>query len=113
MRASAEPGSALPPPLFATRPGIPVEVQAGVRADYDRSMSRVGADMGKATALRIDSAQTTTSGPPSHAHEVHVHIGRVEVTALHDAPPARSRERSGKKPMSLDDYLAQRQKGSA
>jgi hypothetical protein len=47
--------------------------------------------------------QATTPAP-----EVHIHIGRVELTAL-QAPQAKSAPRSsGKKPMSLDDYLRQR-----
>jgi len=42
------------------------------------------------------------------APEIHIHIGRVELTAL-QATPAKSTARSvGKKPMSLDDYLRQR-----
>jgi len=45
--------------------------------------------------------------------EVHVHIGRIEVTATSDsAIPARSQEaeRDRPEPMSLDEYLARRQR---
>jgi hypothetical protein len=44
------------------------------------------------------------------AHEVHVHIGRIEVTAVQDAPATRPRA-PRMEPMSLDDYLAGRQQG--
>ncbi len=45
------------------------------------------------------------------ANEVHVHIGRVEVTAVSEAPPPpRKRSESHRQPMSLDDYLAKRQR---
>jgi len=40
--------------------------------------------------------------------EVHVHIGRIEVTAVHEpAPPKRTRQ-PARKPMSLDEYLSRR-----
>ena len=40
--------------------------------------------------------------------EVHVHIGRIEVTAVHEDPPQRTKPVEGRKPMSLDQYLARR-----
>ncbi|MDB5733109.1 MAG: hypothetical protein JWQ03_3004, partial [Variovorax sp.] len=45
--------------------------------------------------------------------EVHIHIGRIDVTAAHDAPPARRRSAAAAPPapMSLDGYLAARQRG--
>lgn len=47
--------------------------------------------------------------PPAHAaaHEVHVHIGRIEITAVRDAPPARPTARPPRT-RSLDAYLAER-----
>lgn len=51
-------------------------------------------------------APTTALQP----NEVHVHIGRIEVTALHEPPaaaPARIK-RNSPQPMSLDDYLSKR-----
>ena len=45
--------------------------------------------------------------------EVHVHIGRIEVTATQDAVSDKSRERkAARKPMSLDEYLRTRHGGS-
>jgi hypothetical protein len=51
-------------------------------------------------------------GEPSEvAPDVHIHIGRVELTAL--TPPARREPASmAKKPMSLDDYLRRRNGGT-
>ncbi|HEF4760892.1 TPA: hypothetical protein SAN82_003339 [Pseudomonas putida] len=48
--------------------------------------------------------------PPSPpvADEVHVHIGRIEVTALHEAAPAKPPPRTPQPSLSLDDYLARR-----
>ena len=40
--------------------------------------------------------------------EVHVTIGRIEVTAVHEAPPPR-REPARRKPKSLEEHLASRQ----
>jgi hypothetical protein len=43
------------------------------------------------------------------AAEVHIHIGRIEVTAVHEAPPPpRRRQAPVQAPMSLDAYLAKR-----
>jgi hypothetical protein len=42
------------------------------------------------------------------AAEVHIHIGRIDVTAVHAAPPPRRRQASTQAPMSLDTYLARR-----
>lgn len=40
--------------------------------------------------------------------EVHIHIGRIDVTAVHEAQPPRRRAAAAPAPMSLDGYLAQR-----
>ena len=40
--------------------------------------------------------------------EVHIHIGRIDVTAVHEAAPPRRRAVAAPAPMSLDGYLAQR-----
>lgn len=44
-------------------------------------------------------------------NEVHVHIGRIEVTAIQESPQPKSRRKHGQAPMTLDDYLAKRQRG--
>jgi hypothetical protein len=40
--------------------------------------------------------------------EVHIHIGRIDVTAVHEAPPRRCKPPPQQAPMSLDAYLARR-----
>lgn len=46
------------------------------------------------------------------ATEVHVHIGRIEVTATQEAASPRRQPAAGPKPMSLDEYLARRRSES-
>lgn len=40
--------------------------------------------------------------------EVHIHIGRIEVTAIQESRPSSKPSRKGAAPLSLDDYLARR-----
>jgi hypothetical protein len=47
----------------------------------------------------------------SDATEVHVSIGRIEVTAVHEASPPPRRAVPVKKSMPLNEYLAQRHRG--
>lgn len=42
--------------------------------------------------------------------EVHVHIGRIEVTATQEAPPPKRRAAAAPKFMTLDEYLARRKR---
>jgi hypothetical protein len=50
----------------------------------------------------------TDAEPP-----IHVTIGRIEVTAVTQSTPARRTAPPRKPAMSLDDYLARRQRGGA
>lgn len=43
--------------------------------------------------------------------EVHVSIGRIEITAMHETPAPRRPAPHANKPMSLDEYLAKREAG--
>jgi hypothetical protein len=45
---------------------------------------------------------------PPVADEIHVHIGRIEVTALREVAPAKPPTRTPQSSLSLDDYLARR-----
>ena len=49
------------------------------------------------------------SGPGADT-EVHIHIGRIDVTALHEAPRPKAKPRERTQPVSLDAYLAARSK---
>jgi hypothetical protein len=47
-------------------------------------------------------------GATDDSTEVHIHIGRIDVTAVHEPPPRRRAPAAGSAPMSLDAYLAKR-----
>jgi hypothetical protein len=57
------------------------------------------------TAPTVPSA---TKPSPQQADEVHIHIGRIEVTAIQESAPSKREARKGPAPLSLDDYLAKR-----
>lgn len=93
----------LPAPIFAPTP-------AGDSPPLDPSATdrRVRAATGESrAALHAPLAAASRSEEPN---EVHVHIGRIEVTAVREAPPARRKRSQGKPPMSLGEYLAKRQR---
>jgi len=52
----------------------------------------------------------TASAPADEPAEVHVHIGRIEVTAVQE-PDRRRKPPTGPQPMSLNEYLKRRQRG--
>jgi hypothetical protein len=51
---------------------------------------------------------STPAAPAREPDEVHIHIGRIEVTAIQESKPASKLSRKGAAPLSLDDYLARR-----
>ena len=57
-------------------------------------------------AWPASSAQGTENEPT----EVHIHIGRIEVTAVHEASPQRPKPKARQAAMSLESYLAGRSK---
>ncbi|MDB5979783.1 MAG: hypothetical protein JWQ69_798 [Pseudomonas sp.] len=71
-----------------------------------------------AQLLMPASVRTHPAGPvpvvfnpppsPPAADEIHVHIGRIEVTAVREPAPAKHSARTPKPTLSLDDYLAKR-----
>jgi hypothetical protein len=81
-RTLAAPGAAPAPAAADTQP-LPAAALARVRYDTDRP-----------------SHSSEPNGP-----EVHIHIGRIELTALPEAAPPRRKAGTAKKPMSLDEYL--------
>ena len=50
---------------------------------------------------------------PAATDEIHIHIGRIEVTAVQEATAPRARGRAATAPMSLRDYLDRRNRGGA
>lgn len=66
-------------------------------------------------ATRVSAARQNPATPSGigqdagrPAPEVHIHIGRIELTAPTPAPAARRESGAGRKPLSLDAYLQQR-----
>jgi hypothetical protein len=62
-------------------------------------------------ASSVDHRGRTGSGMVEETTEVHVNIGRIEVTAIHEPAPSQPAAPRRNPPMSLDDYLARRQGG--
>jgi hypothetical protein len=61
--------------------------------------------------VSIESRVRGDAGMVEETTEVHVSIGRIEVTAIHEPPPPKPAAPRRNAPMSLDDYLARRQGG--
>jgi hypothetical protein len=57
----------------------------------------------------LAAARRAPSPSKEETTEVHVTIGRVEVTAVHEAPGSKKAPARARKARSLDEYLAARQ----
>jgi hypothetical protein len=110
------------------RPGVaPFEGDADVAPRVARSQgnpaplmppavdrSTHGPTLGPSVRSTIRTTPQPAPWPPAAARaadeatEVHIHIGRIDVTAVHEAPPPRRKQASTQAPMSLDTYLARR-----
>ncbi len=105
-----------PPPSRPREAPLPDALLAP-RSDRDPAPLMPSRDRGVATA---PTAAPNTARPPawsaatahvaaSEPAEVHVHIGRIDVTALRESVPAPQRRPAATPaPMSLEAYLAQR-----
>lgn len=63
---------------------------------------------GAASAPAASASASASAVPAREPDEVHIHIGRIEVTAIQESRPASKPSRKGSAPLSLDDYLARR-----
>lgn len=63
-------------------------------------------------ALPAAIGQQCTQAAAQQDTEVHIHIGRIDVTAVHETSKPKARPRERAQPMSLDAYLAKRGTGS-
>lgn len=105
----AAPAAGVETPAVASPPAL-IPDGAGARDHEIRASERLphaapGTPESRRTA-------TSSSAPPDEPTEVHVHIGHIEVTAIQEAAPSGRRSpRSGPQPMSLQEYLAKRQRG--
>ncbi len=88
---------------------------AGTRAAADRPPRTTRAhsvSVQRAAVARRDSMSATNAGAPEPT-EVHVTIGRIEVTAVHMPATPNPKPADRARAMSLDEYLAQRPRGGA
>jgi hypothetical protein len=63
------------------------------------------------SSLRAPAAAITAATPATQhtqTNEVHVHIGRIDITALQDAPAERKPRAPARQTRPLSDYLARR-----
>lgn len=63
---------------------------------------------GAASAPAASASASASALPAREPDEVHIHIGRIEVTAIQESRSASKPSRKGAAPLSLDDYLARR-----
>ena len=107
-RATRSAADADPPPLLPSRraDGSTATQPATARAAAAIAMPR------PPHALPALRQSATSAAHPAEATEVHVHIGRIEVTAVAAPQPAQRPARERTQPMSLDAYLQQRKEPS-
>lgn len=95
-----------PEPLFAIDPLADFRPTPNARSETHAPGLRAG---NKASSAGVTSEQAPADTTPN---EVHVHIERIEVTALQAAPAPTRPRRNATQPLSLQDYL-DRKRGKA
>lgn len=98
LSTHARAGVAEPAPLLPPRPGGHAAAVAAVAASLP--------------APRPAGEAAPRAAAAAEPSEVHVHIGRIEVTALPEAPGPRRAPRQRTAPVTLEAYLAARGKAS-
>ena len=73
-----------------------------------KNAARPAALNASAAAQRGEHGGSGRQGQVDEITEVHVSIGRIEVTAVHESPPPKRQAPTPAKPLSLDEYLARR-----
>jgi hypothetical protein len=77
-----------------------------------KNAARPSALNANAAAQRGELGGFGRQGQVDEITEVHVSIGRIEVTAVHKTPPPKRQSPMPAKPLSLDEYLARRGRGT-
>lgn len=77
-----------------------------------KNAARPSALNASAAAQRVGHGGYGRQGQADEITEVHVSIGRIEVTAVHESPPPKRQAPTPAKPLSLDEYLARRGRGA-
>ncbi|RFC33102.1 MAG: hypothetical protein DID91_2727703249 [Candidatus Nitrotoga sp. MKT] len=75
-----------------------------------KNAARPSALNASVAAQRSEHSSPGRQGQADEITEVHVSIGRIEVTAVHEPPPPKRQAPTSAKPLSLDEYLARRGK---
>jgi hypothetical protein len=75
-----------------------------------KNAARPSALNASVAAQRNEHSSPGRQGQADEITEVHVSIGRIEVTAVHEPPPPKRQAPTSAKPLSLDEYLARRGK---
>jgi hypothetical protein len=77
-----------------------------------KNAARPSALNANAAAQRGELGGFGRQGHVDEITEVHVSIGRIEVTAVHESTPPKHQAPTPAKPLSLDEYLARRGRGA-
>jgi len=123
-RASAKPAKRIEPiPRSSTEPGRPIAVKGDLSpvAAFKPETAQVDAARQarpahrRPTRAQVRAAPRSRPASPSKksaasgaTHDVHIHIGRVELAAISAPAPAKRAASSDKRPMSLNEYLQHR-----
>ena len=75
-----------------------------------KNAARPSALNASVAAQRNEHSSPGRQGQADEITEVHVSIGRIEVTAVHEPPTPKRQAPTSAKPLSLDEYLARRGK---
>lgn len=89
QRPAEHPSTLMPAPLLGPTGPAPYQRSAASPYNLDQPFE----------TRRRDEPENT---------EVHVHIGRIEVTAVHEAPREKPKRPPVRGPMTLDEYLTRR-----
>ena len=76
--------------------------------DHTRSLAPLIAATPMPSPSAANILPASVNAVRDFTRDVHVTIGRIEVTAMHDRPVARRSVPDTRRPMSLDEYLARR-----
>ncbi|CAN7560182.1 hypothetical protein [Variovorax sp. LjRoot178] len=103
LHTLSRPQSTPPPRREEPAPLLPPQPST---AGYAASQTQTQTVRGPAAFALWPAPQAAAS----QETEVHIHIGRIDVTALHEAPRPKARPRERTQPVSLDAFLAARSK---
>lgn len=113
--ARSKPSSAFEPAQGRAAPQTQAPDQPATHSANPRTLPEALLPLirqGARSTLSSPAAASAQRTPPAAESptEVHVHIGRIEVTAVQPSAAPKPAARGGPQPMSLDEYLARRER---